>query len=435
MADVSEATSPQGTPEREGGVLPLDAVDVTFEIEAARLLDRVTLRVGRGELVGLIGPNGAGKTTLLRAISGLAHRTGGAVSIEGRELDRIPVREVARLIGRVSQEATSTYGFTALEIVVMGRYPHMGRFQVEGEADREIALEAMRQTEIVRFADRPVASLSGGERQRVFIARALAQQPHILLLDEPTANLDIQHQLRVLEIVRQAVDRGITAVAAIHDLSLAARYCDRLVLLTDGRVLAEGPPERVMTSDNIEEAYGVRVMVYPDPLTGSLTLSLPEPSPMVPVAQMGGRVHVVCGGGSGARLMYELWHMGFSVTAGTLGAGDTDRMAADIMGILYLPLPAFGPIDDETHQRHEEMVASADVTVLCDMPIGANNLRNLEAVAHATRLVTIESTPLDARDLVGGEAGRAFGRLRPVVRCSNSVEAVAAIRRLEADGC
>ncbi len=132
--------------------------------------------------------------------------------------------------------------------------------------------------------------------------------------------------------------------------------------------------------------------------------------------------------------MYELWRAGFSVTAGTLGAGDTDRMAADIMGVPYLPLPAFGSIDDETHQRHEEMVASADVTVLCDMPIGANNLRNLEAVVHATRLVTIESTPLDARDLVGGEAGRAFGRLRPVIRCSSSVEAVAAIRRLEADG-
>jgi iron complex transport system ATP-binding protein len=344
------------------------------------------------------------------------------------------VREVARLIGRVSQEATSTYGFTALEIVVMGRYPHMGRFQVEGEADREIALEAMRQTDIVRFADRPVASLSGGERQRVFIARALAQQPHILLLDEPTANLDIQHQLRVLEIVRQAVDRGITAVAAIHDLSLAARYCDRLVLLTEGRVLAEGSPERVMTSDNIEAAYGVRIMVYPDPLTGSLTLSLPEPSLTGPVSQMSGRVHVVCGGGSGARLMYELWRAGFSVTAGPLGAGDTDRMAADIIGVPYLPLPAFGPIDDETHQRHGEMVASADVTILCDMPIGTNNLRNLEAVTHATRLVTIESTPLDARDLMGGEAGQAFGRLRPVARCSNNVEAVAAIRRLEADG-
>ena len=255
----------------------VEARALSYRVEATRLLDRVDLRAERGQFVGLIGPNGAGKSTLLRAISSVLSFQEGAVSLLGADLKSLPARKVAELLALVPQIAPYTQGFTAFELVLMGRYPHLGRFQIEGQSDDRIARDAMRLTETESFATRTTETLSGGERQRVFIARALAQQPQALLLDEPTANLDILHQLKILTLVRQLVDDGLTAIAAIHDLNLAARFCDRLVLLANGRVLTEGTPHEVLTQEAIEEAFGVRSAVYREPVTGALAVSLIEP--------------------------------------------------------------------------------------------------------------------------------------------------------------
>jgi len=255
------------------------ADDLGFRVEAKALLERVHLHADQGQLVGLIGPNGAGKSTLLRAIAGVLRPQEGAVWLEGVELTSIKSRDVAARLALVPQVAPDTHGFTVRELVLMGRYPHLGRFQIEGEADEAIAREAMELTETEEFAERTLDTLSGGERQRVFVSRALAQQPRVLLLDEPTANLDVLHKLRVLDLVRRLADEGLTAVAAIHDLGMAARYCDLLVLLSHGRVLAEGTPEDVLVPDIIESAFGVRSAVYRDPATGSLAISVIAPSP------------------------------------------------------------------------------------------------------------------------------------------------------------
>ena len=251
---------------------------LTYEVEGKTLLDGVDLQADRGQLVGLIGPNGAGKTTLLRTISGILRHRHGSVRLEGSDLMSLSPRDVAATLALVPQIAPYTYGFTSIELVLMGRYPHLGRFEIEGREDDRIARDAMRLTETEQFSDRTLDTLSGGERQRVFVARALAQQPRILLMDEPTANLDVLHQLKVLDLVRQLVDDGLTAVAAIHDLNMAARYCDKLVLLSDGRVLAEGTPGEVLTPETIESAFGVKSAVYQDPITGSLAISLIGPA-------------------------------------------------------------------------------------------------------------------------------------------------------------
>ena len=256
----------------------IGAHGLTYEIEGETLLDGVSLRADRGQFVGLIGPNGAGKSTLLRTISGILRYRRGAVSLEGADLKTLSSREIASSLALIPQIAPYTYGFTSMELVLMGRYPHLGRFQIEGKEDDRIARDAMRLTETEQFADRTLDTLSGGERQRVFVARALAQQPRILLMDEPTANLDVLHQLKVLDLVRRLVDDGLTAIAAVHDLNMAARYCDRLVLLSGGRVLAEGPPEEVLTPDTIASAFGVKSAVYQDPITGSLAISLIGPA-------------------------------------------------------------------------------------------------------------------------------------------------------------
>ena len=256
----------------------ISAQSLSYEIQAQTLLRDVDLHADRGQLVGLIGPNGAGKSTLLRAISGILRYGEGTVRLDGEDLRSLSSRDVAAGLALVPQIAPYTHGFTAIELVLMGRYPHLGRFQIEGKEDGRIAKNSMRMTGTEQFADRTLDTLSGGERQRVFVARALAQQPRVLLLDEPTSNLDVLHQLKVLDLVRKLVDDGLTAIAAIHDLNMAARYCDRLVLLKDGRVLAEGSPEEVLVPETIGAAFGVRAAVYRDPMTGSLAVSVIGPA-------------------------------------------------------------------------------------------------------------------------------------------------------------
>ena len=256
---------------------------LSCEVEALHLLNDVCLEADSGNLVGLIGPNGAGKTTLLRAMSGILRATEGTVRLNGADMASLSSQAVAADVALVPQIAPYTHGFTSMELVMMGRYPHLGRFQVEGREDGRIAERAMRLTETERYAERTLDTLSGGERQRVFVARALAQQPRFLLLDEPTSNLDVLHQLQAMELVRSLVNDGLTAVAAIHDLNLAARYCDRLALMKSGRIVAEGVPEDVLSPETLEAAFGVRAAVYRDPVTGAPAVGVIGPAGKHPV--------------------------------------------------------------------------------------------------------------------------------------------------------
>ena len=257
---------------------PMSVQGISYRVDAQTLLDEVQLNAEQGQLLGLIGPNGAGKTTLLRAIAGVLSYSEGVVLLEGADLKNATRKDIARALALVPQIAPYTQGFTALELVLMGRYPHMGRLQIEGKQDNLIAGKAMRLTETEHFSDRTLDTHSGGERQRIFVSRALAQQPRILLLDEPTSNLDILHQLKVIGLVRRLVNSGLTAIAAIHDLQMAARYCDRLVLMKAGRVLAHGLPEEVLTPECLKRSFGVEAAVYRDPINGALALSLLGPA-------------------------------------------------------------------------------------------------------------------------------------------------------------
>lgn len=251
----------------------VDAHRLTYATETRTLVQDVDLRTARGEFVGLIGPNGAGKSTLLRMLARVLPRTAGTIRLRGRDLDVLSAREVAASLALVPQTAPYTQGFHALELVLMGRYPHLGRMEAEGAADIDTAMDAMGLTETDSFADRTLETLSGGERQRVFLARAVAQHSRVLLLDEPTANLDILHQLKILRLVRRFVDEGLTAIAAIHDLNMASRYCDRLVALSEGRILAQGEPVAVLTPAILAATFGIRAEVYADPVTGSPVVS------------------------------------------------------------------------------------------------------------------------------------------------------------------
>ena len=225
------------------------------------VLDEIDLDLGPGAMVGLVGPNGAGKTTLLSLLMGLQRATRGEVRVAGRALQTLSRRKLARTIALVPQDLEIGFAFGVREVVAMGRYPHLGRFQAPGVADLEAVEQAMVATGIDALSDRTIDTLSGGERQRVLIARAVAQQTPVVLLDEVTANLDLSHQLEVLGLARAMAADGRLVVAALHDLALASRYCDRLLLLAQGRLRADGPVSAVLTPDHLLRYFGVEASI------------------------------------------------------------------------------------------------------------------------------------------------------------------------------
>jgi iron complex transport system ATP-binding protein len=242
----------------------LRAADLSFSYDggARPILDRVSLEVERGTIVGLLGPNGSGKTTLLRIVSGMLTPQSGTVLLDGEPVSALTRRRLARRLAVVPQETYSTFDFTVLDIVLMGRYPHLGAFELEGAADLAIARDALATTGTDMLERRAFATLSGGEKQRVVIASALAQEADLLLLDEPTASLDLGYQFEVATLLQRLNhERGTTMVVSTHDLNLAAALCSRVVLLKEGRVLTEGPIEAVFTPANIRSAYGVEADV------------------------------------------------------------------------------------------------------------------------------------------------------------------------------
>ncbi len=239
--------------------------DVALRLGDHDVLRGVTFSVGRGEVVGLLGRNGAGKTSLIRLATRHLSPGAGAVRLRGRRVDDMSRRDLARALATVPQDVHVPFSFLAGEVVLMGRMPHQGGFGFETPADLEIARDAMARVGVAGLADRPIDELSGGERQLVLFARALAQRPEWLLLDEPTAFLDLRHRMDVLEVVRRFAAAGGAALVVSHDFSLAARVCDRIVVLAEGRVLADGAPRDVLSPEVVEAGFGMAVHVLDAP--------------------------------------------------------------------------------------------------------------------------------------------------------------------------
>jgi iron complex transport system ATP-binding protein len=241
---------------------------VTFGYGATSVFRDLGLQVQAGELTALLGPNGTGKTTWVRLAAGSVVPLSGTVRLFGRDLRAWGASERARTLAVVPQESPLEFEFRVHEIVAMGRAPHQGLLGLESEEDRRLVAEALNLTGMEAFAARPFAALSGGEKQRVVLARALAQKPRVLLLDEPTAHLDLKHRLAIYALLERLHAEGMTAVVVSHDLNLAAAHCRRLVLFRCGQVVADGPPREVLRRDVLREVYDVDLEVRDDPRTG-----------------------------------------------------------------------------------------------------------------------------------------------------------------------
>ena len=417
--DTTESETPSGTAidgdsTADGPVLSIDDLSVT--LGATDVLDGVSLDVEQGELVGLVGPNGAGKTTLLRAARGTLTPDSGEARIAGDPVGELSAKATGRRVATVPQDTSVSFPFSVSEMVEMGRTPHVSRFGVMDEDDQAAVERAMERTEVAEFADRPVTEISGGERSRVLLARALAQDAPLLLLDEPTASLDPNHRLRTFETVSGLVDEGRAAVAAIHDLDTAARYCDRIVVVSDGGVLADGAPESVFTGSTIGDAFDVDAVVTADPVTDRPRVTaLPDHSPgnvdepeIPPVDS----VHVVAGGGRAGPLLTRLDRAGVDATVGPLPAGDSDAAVAESLGMETVEVGALDGVDAGALERTRTLIERADAVVVADVDLTDGLVSVLEAVAESeTTVYCVEERPLEERT-VSADAAAAYRHLR-----------------------
>ena len=401
--------------ERAQSAAPLiDIEDLTFGYTDQALLYGVQMRVECGEMVGLLGPNGSGKTTLLRLLSGILRAQRGRILLDGRELAAWGRRGIAQRVAVVPQELQVPFAFTVEQMVALGRTPYVSLFGTRSRHDYEVARQAMAAAEVSDLAERVFNELSGGERQRVMIAMALAQQPRLLLLDEPTSHLDIKYQIEVLELVRQLNrETGVTVIAALHDLNLAARYFPRLLLFQRG-IVADGGPAEVLEPHLLQRVYGVSVQV--GVMHGAEHLSVLPPGERAPEeseSRLQARIHIMAGGGSGALVMRALVDAAIPFSAGVLNIGDSDHTLALRLASEVIPEQPYAPISENTRQQLQARLQDVALVIICPMPIGPGNLALLqEALVARQRGASVLLLP-------------PAGRLNPVEEGSLSPEHLA----------
>jgi iron complex transport system ATP-binding protein len=358
--------------------VPLVAVkDVAFAYDERPVLRRIDFTLEPGDFVGIVGPNGSGKSTLIDLVDGLLQPAAGDVLVKGRPTRAYRRRDMAKEIALVPQSFALEFDLSVREVVDMGSYCRARSGETCLDAGHTLA-----RLGIEHLVDRRFPELSGGEKQLVVLAQALMQQAQLLLLDEPASALDVSHQLRLFDLLRSLNDDGLTVLCILHDLNLALHYFDRLLVLSEGQVAAFGPPEEVLTPELLERVYGVRAYLHHHAGRTYLTFS-----PRLRGERLG-RVHLVCGGGTGAGLMRELVDAGYEVSAGVLNALDTDEETGRELGLQMAVEAPFSPVSDEAHAENLRLAAQADLVLLTAVPISHGNVRNVEVLTAALQAGT-----------------------------------------------
>mgnify|MGYP001068749187 CR=1 FL=1 len=388
--------------------------ELDFRYPKREVFSRLTLSLEEGEILGLLGPNSSGKTTLLKLMDGLLQPQQGRVLLQEKDLKELPRSQVARSIAVVPQEMEVPFSFTVGEIVLMGRAPYLGRFGWEKRRDLEIAREGMALTDVSELEDRPFLELSQGEKQRVLMARALAQEPRVILLDEPTSHLDINHQVEMHELIRRLnIEKNLTVMNISHDLNLAAEYSHRIVLLHRGSIFSMGTPSAVITEENIRRVYETTVMVEKNPVTGAPRVT-PVGKARPQKAGPQKTIHIICGEGSGVDSARRLLLRGYRVSLGVLNIGDTDQKIGKTLGLVMVVEEPFSPISERAYRENQTLIAKADLIVIERFLVGKGNLANLQAAIAALRQgkrVIVLENDLEY-DFTAGEAKACYQRLR-----------------------
>lgn len=352
--------------------------NLTFKYDEGIIIDELSLDISKQSFISIIGPNGSGKSTLLKLIASNLTPNEGVIYVNDKAVKEYRAKDLAMEMAVVPQETGISYDFTVEDIVTMGRYPHIKRFKQMNYKDIEIIKEAMEATNTWHLRDRNINEISGGERQRVIIAKAIAQEPRIILLDEPTSSLDIHHQIELLELLKDLNNRlGVTIVAVLHDMNLAARFSTEIILLHNGRLVTMGTTGEVMTVENLQKAYDMDMIIEKNIYTGSLQihpLSIKKRNKKVKPL----RIHAVCGGGSGQELIQGLIDEGYNISIGVVNEGDSDWQLGRIHGLEMAIEQPFNEISDKRLMEGKALADKADIVVMTDIPIGWGNLKNLQ---------------------------------------------------------
>ena len=392
----------------------LEVRELTTGYGENEVLKNISFDLKNGEMLGVIGPNGSGKSTLIKALTGVIPTWAGKIKYDGKNIEDLHRRERARKIGVVPQDTFINFPFTSWEVVMMGRNPYLGRFENPKQKDDLAVKEAMKATKTLRFKDRSVRELSGGELQRVVVARALAQEPELIFLDEATSHLDIGHKLETMDLMKDRVkQRNIGVLSIHHNLNLAARYCDNIVLLDEGKVHAKGSPKKVLTRAHLRAVYGIEAEVDENPRDGSLYVTPIKRKVMTEDKEE--VVHVICGGGTGGTLLKELVEHGYEVTTGVLNVMDSDQKMAEFLDLKCVTEAPFSSISEQANNENLILTEEADLVVGTDFAVGPGNIDNLKALLYAAvsgkDVLLLERNEFRERNHVGRKGKEIYDRL------------------------
>jgi len=382
--------------------------NLNFSYGKTEVLKDISFSVRAGEFLGIIGPNGSGKTTLLKIIDKILKPKDAKITIDEKTMDSYKLRELAKKIAYVPQNTSLIFDYTAYEVALMGRNPYVGKFQSETIEDYEIISKIFELTNCSELVDRNFNDLSGGEKQKIIFSRALVQEPKILLLDEPTTHLDIYNQIEYMELLKKFQKEGLTIIMVIHDLNLAAKYCDSLILMSNGRIYAKGTVEEVLTEKNIKEVFNIHVIMQKSSVTDSIHI---VPYLKFIKEKHDINVHVICGGSSGSKIMHLFNN--FNVSVGVLHQADGDYDVARLNDYKIITEKPFSPISNNAYNELLSALNNSDYIIFCDFPIGVGNIKNLECLLETEKnIIILEETPIELRDFTNGFAKRIYDKIK-----------------------
>lgn len=393
----------------------LSVKNLNFSYGSNRILDNISFDIKRGSFISILGPNGAGKSTLVNIISKILDKYEGEVRVAGKDIAILNSKDIAKMIAVVPQSTNPSFSFTVREMVLMGRYPYVSRFERETKKDFAIVREVMEKTRIIQFADRQFNELSGGEKQRVVMAQALAQDSPILLLDEPTSHLDINFQIEFMNLfLKLNREENKTIIGVFHDINLAIQNSSLIMLLKEGAVFGFGKPEEVVSRQNLKSVFHSDVFVGRNPVTRNIYVSpIFDPGYGVLDHQMQEnkktiKVHIIGGGGAASPVLNLLNHHGYQISCGVVNTFDTDLHTCEMLDIPYIVEAPFSPISPASQEKNIEFIKASDVVILPEIEFGNGNFSNLKAAEEALKLdkkvLIMDGTDIDRRDHTGGNA-------------------------------
>jgi iron complex transport system ATP-binding protein len=399
--------------------MPITIEGIKFGYSESReVLKDMSFTCRDNRITGIIGPNGCGKTTVLKVIAGFLQPSAGTIRYNDTVIGEVPPIELAKMRAVVEQKIYTPFSFPVYDYVMLGRSPYQKNFQPDSDDDHKIVTDSLRDANVLQFQDRKINELSGGELQRVMIARALAQEPEFLMLDEPTSHLDIRHQLELMKLLSK-LTKEKSVVCIIHEINQASTYCDDIIVTKDGYVLKEGDANEVLSAKTLEDVFGVLAMQYPGPdgKSKQFAFSLP-PEKKIEARR---RVHVISGEGMGRQIIMSLHSAGMEVTAGILNQGDQDFESAKSIGIETISAPPFTTYSDKEIVELKKACDLADTIILVAVNVGMGNLPNLEIAAeYLDKKEVIFVNPnrnMKKKDLTDGRATELYNLIQSKAKC------------------